>query len=131
MMAVVLTLLIMMGMLMTGGGHAGDAHKYDHQARRATAMATAIERRSQKRACALSRRRTAWRGVWAARRKLSRTQSANMPWLPGNTCRSVSSSRQCDRVVKVMDSKSIGLCPQGFESPRCRGALGRHIRPLY
>ena len=28
--------------------------------------------------------------------------------------------RQCDRVVKVMDSKSIGLCPQGFKSPRCR-----------
>ena len=27
---------------------------------------------------------------------------------------------QCDRVAKVMDSKSIGLCPQGFESPRCR-----------
>ena len=27
---------------------------------------------------------------------------------------------QCDRVVKVMDSKSIGLCPQGFKSPRCR-----------
>ena len=28
--------------------------------------------------------------------------------------------RQCDRVAKVMDSKSIGLCPQGFKSPRCR-----------
>ena len=27
--------------------------------------------------------------------------------------------RQCVRVVE-MDSKSIGLCPQGFESPRCR-----------
>ena len=27
---------------------------------------------------------------------------------------------QCDRVVKVMDSKSIGLCPQGLKSPRCR-----------
>ena len=25
-----------------------------------------------------------------------------------------------DRVSKVMDSKSIGLCPQGLESPRCR-----------
>ena len=24
------------------------------------------------------------------------------------------------RAVKEMDSKSIGLCPQGFESPRCR-----------
>jgi hypothetical protein len=23
-----------------------------------------------------------------------------------------------------MDSKSIGLCPQGFESPRCRFLLG-------
>ena len=27
---------------------------------------------------------------------------------------------QCDRVVKVMDSKSIGLCPRGFKSLRCR-----------
>ena len=27
---------------------------------------------------------------------------------------------QRDRAVKVMDSKSIGLCPQGLESPRCR-----------
>ena len=26
----------------------------------------------------------------------------------------------CVRAVKEMDSKSIGLCPQGFESPRCR-----------
>ena len=25
--------------------------------------------------------------------------------------------------AKEMDSKSIGLCPQGFESPRCRFAL--------
>ena len=33
------------------------------------------------------------------------------------------SMRQRDRVVKVMDSKSIGLCPQGFESPRCRSFL--------
>ena len=31
-------------------------------------------------------------------------------------------SRQCVRAVKEMDSKSIGLCPQGFESPRCRYA---------
>ena len=29
-------------------------------------------------------------------------------------------SRQCVRAAKEMDSKSIGLCPQGFESPRCR-----------
>ena len=28
--------------------------------------------------------------------------------------------RHCVRAVKEMDSKSIGLCPQGFESPRCR-----------
>ena len=27
---------------------------------------------------------------------------------------------QCVRAAKEMDSKSIGLCPQGFESPRCR-----------
>jgi hypothetical protein len=29
-------------------------------------------------------------------------------------------ARHCVRVAKEMDSKSIGLCPQGFESPRCR-----------
>ena len=29
-------------------------------------------------------------------------------------------SRQCVQAVKEMNSKSIGLCPQGFESPRCR-----------
>ena len=29
-------------------------------------------------------------------------------------------NRQCVRAAKEMDSKSIGLCPQGFESPRCR-----------
>jgi hypothetical protein len=34
--------------------------------------------------------------------------------------------RQRDRVVKVMDQKSIGLCPQGFESPRCRMAIPDH-----
>ena len=28
--------------------------------------------------------------------------------------------RQCVRAVKEMDPKSIGLCPQGFESSRCR-----------
>ena len=28
--------------------------------------------------------------------------------------------RHCARAVKGMDSKSIGLCPQGLESPRCR-----------
>ena len=32
-------------------------------------------------------------------------------------------TRQCDRVAKVMDSKSIGLCPQGLKSPRCRIGL--------
>ena len=30
------------------------------------------------------------------------------------------STRHCARAVKGMDLKSIGLCPQGFESPRCR-----------
>ena len=29
-------------------------------------------------------------------------------------------ARHCVRVAKEMDSKSIGLWPQGFESPRCR-----------
>ena len=28
--------------------------------------------------------------------------------------------RQCVRAAKEMDSEFIGLCPQGFESPRCR-----------
>ena len=28
--------------------------------------------------------------------------------------------RHCVRVAKEMDSKSIGLWPQGLESPRCR-----------
>ena len=28
--------------------------------------------------------------------------------------------RHCVRAAKEMDLKSIGLCPQGFESPRCR-----------
>ena len=28
--------------------------------------------------------------------------------------------RHCVRAVKKMDSKFMGLCPQGFESPRCR-----------
>ena len=30
--------------------------------------------------------------------------------------------RHCVRVAKEMDSKSIGLCPQGLESPRCRSS---------
>ena len=34
--------------------------------------------------------------------------------------------RDCVRVVKEMDWKSIGLCPQGLESPRCR--FGRILR---
>ena len=29
-------------------------------------------------------------------------------------------ARHCVRAAKEMDSNSIGLCPQGFESPRCR-----------
>ena len=37
-----------------------------------------------------------------------------------STYRQAWTPRQCDRVAKVMDSKSIGLCPQGFKSPRCR-----------
>ena len=32
-------------------------------------------------------------------------------------------TRHCVRAVKEMDSKSIGLCPQGFESPQCRFAI--------
>ena len=37
--------------------------------------------------------------------------------------RLASTTRHCVRAVKEMDSKSIGLCPQGFESPRCRFLL--------
>ena len=36
----------------------------------------------------------------------------------------------CVRAVKEMDSKSIGLCPQGFESPRCRFVCMSHDRQL-
>ena len=32
--------------------------------------------------------------------------------------------RHCVRAVKEMDPKSIGLCPQRFESPRCRWRCG-------
>ena len=37
-------------------------------------------------------------------------------------------SRHYVRVAKEMDSKSIGLCPQGFESPRCRFAAAVRVR---
>ena len=30
-----------------------------------------------------------------------------------------------------MDQKSIGLCPQGFESPRCRAAVFSAVWPLH
>ena len=55
-----------------------------------------------------------WRGfVWSI--------TAQLP----SRCRGRHVAGQCDRVAKVMDSKSIGLCPQGLESPRCR-----HVQPL-
>ena len=38
--------------------------------------------------------------------------------------------RHCVRAVKEMDSKSIGLCPQGFESPRCRYLFPLHMRTM-
>ena len=44
-----------------------------------------------------------------------------------NACCSLPiSTRHCARAVKGMDSKSIGLCPQGLESPRCRLPRGHH-----
>ena len=52
-------------------------------------------------------------------RSLGRRYAASESVLGG---REGSQHGQCDRVAKVMDSKSIGLCPQGFESPRCRSA---------
>ena len=39
--------------------------------------------------------------------------------------------RHCVRVAKEMDSKSIGLWPQGFESPRCRVASGHTCLRLH
>ena len=39
--------------------------------------------------------------------------------------------RHCVRAVKEMDSKSIGLCPQGFESPRCRYLFPLHMRTMF
>ena len=35
-------------------------------------------------------------------------------------CDTTYRTRHCVRVAKEMDSKSIGLRPQGFESSRCR-----------
>ena len=49
----------------------------------------------------------------------SPAQPATFQLLPPCGC-SPLHSRHCVRVAKEMDSKSIGLCPQGFESPRCR-----------
>ena len=37
--------------------------------------------------------------------------------------------RQRVRAAKEMDPKSIGLCPQGFESPQCRCALSLTASP--
>ena len=43
-----------------------------------------------------------------------------------------SGHRQCVRAAKEMDSKSIGLCPQGFESPRCRLRYARiHVKERF
>ena len=39
--------------------------------------------------------------------------------------------RQCVRAADEMDSKSIGLCPQGFESPRCRITMALRRRALF
>ena len=40
--------------------------------------------------------------------------------------------RQCVRAAKEMASKSIGLCPQGFESPRCRLRYAQvHVKERY
>ena len=49
-----------------------------------------------------------------------RTQLSDAKSLTSHMDRRRKCPRQRDRVVKVMDYKSIGLCPQGFESPRCR-----------
>ena len=38
---------------------------------------------------------------------------------------------QCVRVVKESDSKSDGLCPQGFESPRCRYCVSLNKKVWY
>ena len=35
---------------------------------------------------------------------------------------------QCDRVVKVMDSKSIALCPHGVQIPSLSACLLHHLR---
>ena len=47
-------------------------------------------------------------------------QPWNILFLSRNIITAAIVNRHCVRVVKEMDSKSIGLCPQGFESPRCR-----------
>ena len=59
----------------------------------------------------------AWRPVCALgpRSAICMTLASLCPW----------AARHFVRAAKEMDSKSIGLCPQGFESPRCRFAPGR------
>ena len=43
----------------------------------------------------------------------------------------LAATRHCARAAKGMDSKSIGLCPQGLESPRCRSCQRCARRPLH
>ena len=53
---------------------------------------------------------------WDRRQVLCHEKTQARLYCPG--C--AESLRHCVRVAKEMDSKSIGLWPQGFESPRCR-----------
>jgi hypothetical protein len=45
---------------------------------------------------------------------------ARIGGIGSNTRNQLAGKWQCVRVVKESDSKSDGLCPRGFESPRCR-----------
>ena len=56
--------------------------------------------------------------VARARRMKSRRRSEGED-VEKQRCKSAG-RRHCVRAAKEMGSKSIGLCPQGFKSPRCR-----------
>ena len=69
--------------------------------------------------------------------KLQHKQLQMFEWHPMDASRHTTSEQPCRpmqwhcvRGVKEMDSKSIGICPQGFESPRWRFICMCHDKQL-
>ena len=60
---------------------------------------------------------------WAWRPVRARAPRSTVCMTLASPC--LRAARHFVRAAKEMDSKSIGLCPQGFESPRCRFARGQ------